>query len=208
MLHWLPAFWVWHLVAWPPQRSLATHLKHQSSMNNSPSDRSMVYCHPGKHSTVPFGNEFNDLGQRKRRSIHGRTNYYGFHCIIVTPERLGWVFFHLSSYNHRQRHPSCLLTTGVLVEQPSVLQSGPWAWVGWTQLLDNCKAQVSKISHTPSCSSTKALPVPWSMQVNMHIGKPCGTAEKAVTAEAKQHHHLLKLSLHSSLCTRSEENTC
>lgn len=134
-------------------------LKAQSSMNNSPGDRSMVYCHPGKHSTVPFGKGFNDLGQRKRRSIHGRTNYYGFHYIFVTPERLGWVFFHLSSYNHRQRHPSCLLTTGVLVEQPSVLQWGPWAWVGWTQLLDNCKAQVSRISHTPSCSSTKALPV-------------------------------------------------
>ena len=137
---------------------LATKLKHQSSLNNSPSDKSMVYCHPGKHSTVPFGNTFNYLGQRKKSSIHGRINHYRFHYYISLLLE-DWVeyFFHLSSYKHRQRHPSRLPVTGILVEQPSVLQSEAWARVGWTQLLDNCKTQVSRCAHAPSHSSAKAL---------------------------------------------------
>lgn len=46
------------------------NLKHQSSLSSSPSDSSVVCCHPGKHPTAPSSNRFNYVGQRKKKKHH------------------------------------------------------------------------------------------------------------------------------------------
>lgn len=175
MLLWLPAFWV----VWPLWRSLATNLKPQKSLNNSPSGSSTVYCHTGKYSAVPFGIVFNYLGQgEKKETPHGKINYNRFHYgICLTSERLGWVM--------RERW------LPISLESKAETHILPYHlfwwnsrdWVGWTQLLDSGN-RAHRLDHI-------LLPV-------LSPCRPAHRLDSPMELEDKHHHQLLEGSIDSS----------
>lgn len=119
MLHWLPVFRMWHLVARPLWRSLAANLKHQSSLNDSPGD-SLWFVAIQENSHIWFNCSGNEKEQRLRQNNYYRLDY----IIFLTPGKAAWgiSFFPILFITVTGKDTTRFLTTGVLVEQLAVLQ--------------------------------------------------------------------------------------